>query len=132
MPRRKPGPGLPAGAEGPPSSPHVAARFRPGGRRARRGRTAFAPRPVASGSPFAFQQELPAKVPWRRRPLSLIEIEVQNETNQTQVGLRFAAVPRIGEGLRLRQPDGFWASYDIIDVWYQKAEFGEIWMPYIH
>jgi hypothetical protein len=62
----------------------------------------------------------------------LIEIEVQNETNQTQVGLRFAAVPRIGEGLRLRQPDGFWASYDVIDVWYQKAEFGDIWVPYIH
>ena len=33
---------------------------------------------------------------------------------------------------RLRQPDGFWASYDVIDVWYQKAEFGEIWVPYIH
>ncbi|MES2057566.1 MAG: hypothetical protein V4564_16645 [Pseudomonadota bacterium] len=62
----------------------------------------------------------------------MIEIEVQNETHQTQVGLRFAAVPRIGEGLRLRQPDGFWASYDIIDVWYQKAEFGDIWVPYIH
>jgi len=62
----------------------------------------------------------------------LIEIEVQNETDQTQIGLRFAAVPRIGEGLRLRQPDGFWASYDVIDVWYKKAEFGEIWVPYIH
>ena len=62
----------------------------------------------------------------------MIEVEVQNETHQTQIGLRFASVPRIGEGLRLRQPDGFWASYDVIDVWYQKAEFGEIWVPYIH
>ena len=26
-----------------------------------------------------------------------------------------------GEGLRLLEPDGFWASYDVIDVWYQKA-----------
>ncbi len=40
--------------------------------------------------------------------------------------------PEFGEGLRLREPDGFWASYDVIDVWYQKAEFGEIWVPYIH
>ncbi|MES1975924.1 MAG: hypothetical protein V4472_25985 [Pseudomonadota bacterium] len=62
----------------------------------------------------------------------MIEIEVQNETHQTQVALRFTAVPRIGEGLRLRQPDGFWASYDVIDVWYQKAEFGDVWVPYIH
>ena len=62
----------------------------------------------------------------------MIEIEVQNETHQTQIGLRFTSVPRIGEGLRLRQPDGFWASYDVIDVWYQKAEFGDVWVPYIH
>lgn len=62
----------------------------------------------------------------------MIEIEVQNETHQTQAGLRFAAVPRIGEGLRLREPDGFWASYDVVDVWYQKAEFGDIWVPFIH
>jgi hypothetical protein len=82
---------------------------------------------------FAFQQELAVKVNLAgRRQQSLIEIEVQNETHQTQVGLRFASVPRIGEGLRLRQPDGYWASYDVIDVWYQKAEFGEIWVPYIH
>lgn len=62
----------------------------------------------------------------------MIEIEVQNETHQTQERIRFAAVPRIGEGLRLREPDGIWASYDVLDVWYQKAEYGDIWMPYLH
>jgi hypothetical protein len=62
----------------------------------------------------------------------VIEIELQNETHQTQSRLRFAAVPRIGEGIRLREPDGMWASYDVIDVWYQKAEFGDVWMPYLH
>lgn len=62
----------------------------------------------------------------------MIEIEVQNETNQTQNRIRFAAVPRIGEGIRLRDPEGLWASYDVIDVWYQKAEFGDVWMPYLH
>ena len=62
----------------------------------------------------------------------MIEIEVQNETHQTQARIRFAAVPRIGEGLRLREPDGMWASYDVVDVWYQKAEFGDVWMPYLH
>lgn len=62
----------------------------------------------------------------------MIEVEVQNETRQTQERLRFAAVPRIGEGVRLREPDGLWASYDVLDVWYQKAEYGDIWMPYLH
>lgn len=62
----------------------------------------------------------------------VIEIEVQNETHQTQARVRFAAVPRIGEGLRLREPNGIWASYDVLDVWYQKAEFGDVWMPYLH
>jgi len=62
----------------------------------------------------------------------VIEIEVQNETHQNQARIRFAAVPRIGEGIRLREPDGMWASYDVIDVWYQKAEFGDVWMPYLH
>ena len=62
----------------------------------------------------------------------MIEIEVQNETNQSQERLRFSAVPRIGEGLRLRGPDGMWASYDVLDVWYQKADFGDVWMPYLH
>ncbi len=62
----------------------------------------------------------------------MIEIEVQNETHQTQHRMRFAAVPRIGEGIRLREPDGIWASYDVLDVWYQKAEFGDVWMPYLH
>lgn len=64
--------------------------------------------------------------------VQLIEVEVQNETRQTQERVRFAALPRIGEGIRLLEPDGFWASYDIIDLWYQKAEFGDIWVPYIH
>jgi hypothetical protein len=62
----------------------------------------------------------------------VIEIEVQNETHQTQTRIRFAAVPRIGEGIRLREPDGMWASYDVLDVWFQKAEFGDVWMPYLH
>jgi hypothetical protein len=62
----------------------------------------------------------------------LYEIEVQNETHQTQERLRFAALPRIGEGIRLREPNGFWASYDILDLWYQKAEYGDVWVPYIH
>lgn len=62
----------------------------------------------------------------------VIEVEVQNETHQSQLRMRFAAVPRIGEGVRLREPDGIWASYDVLDVWYQKAEFGDVWMPYLH
>jgi hypothetical protein len=62
----------------------------------------------------------------------LIEIEVQNETYQSQERLRFAAVPRIGEGIRLQAPDGFWASYDVVDLWYQKAEYGDVWVPYLH
>ena len=62
----------------------------------------------------------------------MIEIEVQNETHQSQHRLRFAAVPRIGEGLRLREKNGMWASYDVVDVWYQKADFGDVWMPYVH
>jgi hypothetical protein len=62
----------------------------------------------------------------------VIEIEVQNETHQTQQMLKFVGVPRIGEGLRLLEPDGDWASYDVLDVWYQKAEYGDVWTPYIH
>lgn len=62
----------------------------------------------------------------------MIEIELQNETNQSQERMRFAAVPRIGEGIRLQEPGGFWASYDVLDVWYQKAEFGDVWVPYLH
>jgi hypothetical protein len=62
----------------------------------------------------------------------LIEIEVQNETHQSQERLRFSAVPRIGEGIRLQGPDGFWASYDVVDLWYQKAEYGDVWVPYLH
>lgn len=62
----------------------------------------------------------------------MIEIEVQNETHQTQERLRFAAVPRIGEGIRLLEPTGFWVSYDVLDVWYQKAEYGDIWVPFLH
>jgi len=63
---------------------------------------------------------------------ALIEVEVQNETHQTQVRLKVVAVPRIGEGIRLQEPDGGWASYDVLDLWYQKAEFGDVWVPFIH
>jgi hypothetical protein len=66
----------------------------------------------------------------RRR--HVIEIEVQNETHQTVFRLKTVAVPRIGEGIRLEEPDGQWMSYDILDVWYQKAEYGEVWVPFIH
>ena len=62
----------------------------------------------------------------------MIEIEIQNESYQSQERLRFASVPRIGEGIRLQEPNGFWASYDVLDVWYQKADFGDVWMPYLH
>ena len=62
----------------------------------------------------------------------MIEVEIQNETHQTEHTIRFAAVPRIGEGIRLREPDGCWASYDILDLWYQKADYGDIWVPYLH
>ena len=62
----------------------------------------------------------------------LYEIEVQNESSQTQQTLRFMAVPRIGEGVRLLDFDGLWASYDVIDVWYQQSPIGEFWVPYIH
>lgn len=62
----------------------------------------------------------------------MIEVEVQNETSQSQEKLRFAAVPRIGEGIRLLDANGFWSSFDVVDVWYQKAEYGEIWTPYLH
>lgn len=62
----------------------------------------------------------------------MIEIEVQNETHQTQTRLKFTAVPRMGEGIRLQEPDGFWVSYDVIDLWYQKADYGDVWVPYIH
>jgi hypothetical protein len=62
----------------------------------------------------------------------VIEIEVQNETHQNEVHLKFLVVPRIGEGIRLLEPNGQWASYDVLDVWYQKAEFGDVWVPYMH
>ncbi|WP_234026429.1 hypothetical protein [Qipengyuania thermophila] len=62
----------------------------------------------------------------------MIEVEIQNETLQSQQRLRFAALPRIGEGLRLREANGFWASYDVLDLWYQKAEYGDVWVPYLH
>ena len=58
----------------------------------------------------------------------MIEIEVQNETHQNVHRIKAMAVPRIGEGIRLREPSGQWASYDILDVWYQQAEFGEVWV----
>ncbi|GMM92224.1 hypothetical protein [Qipengyuania sp. MTN3-11] len=62
----------------------------------------------------------------------MIEAEVQNETHQTTFTLKLVCVPRIGEGIRLMEPDGDWASYDVIDVWYQKAEYGDVWVPYLH
>ncbi len=62
----------------------------------------------------------------------MIEVEIQNETHQSEHRIRFAAVPRIGEGIRLLEPDGCWASYDVVDLWYQKADFGDIWIPYLH
>ena len=62
----------------------------------------------------------------------MIDIEIQNETHQTQTRVKFAAVPRMGEGIRLLEPDGCWASYDVLDLWYQKADYGDIWVPYIH
>jgi len=62
----------------------------------------------------------------------LIEVEVQNETYQTQEVLRFTSVPRIGEGIRLLDQQGFWASFDVVDVWYQKANYGDVWTPYMH
>ena len=62
----------------------------------------------------------------------MIEIEIQNETHQTQFRMKAVSVPRIGEGLRLKEPDGTWASYDVLDVWYQQADYGEVWVPYLH
>lgn len=62
----------------------------------------------------------------------MFEIEVQNETTQTQQTIRFVAVPRIGEGVRLQDVNGFWTSYDVLDVWYQRSAFGDVWVPYMH
>lgn len=62
----------------------------------------------------------------------MIEIEIQNESHQSQFRIKALAVPRIGEGLRLQEPDGAWASYDVLDVWYQQADFGAVWVPYLH
>lgn len=62
----------------------------------------------------------------------MIEVEVQNESHQSQQRMRFSAVPRIGEGIRLLEPNGFWVSYDVVDVWYQKAPYGDVWEPFIH
>ncbi len=62
----------------------------------------------------------------------MIDIEIQNETQQTELRIKALAVPRIGEGIRLKEPDGAWASYDVLDVWYQKADYGDVWVPYLH
>ena len=62
----------------------------------------------------------------------MIDIEVQNETHQTVFTIKAVTVPRIGEGIRLQEPGGNWASYDVLDVWYQKAEYGDVWLPYVH
>lgn len=62
----------------------------------------------------------------------MIEVEIQNETHQSVFRLKTIVVPRIGEGLRLQEADGRWACYDVLDVWYQKAEYGDVWVPYLH
>lgn len=62
----------------------------------------------------------------------MIEIEVQNETYQSESKVKFLVVPRIGEGIRLLEPSGQWASFDVLDVWYEKASYGEVWVPFIH
>ncbi len=62
----------------------------------------------------------------------MVEVEVQNETYQTQEIINFAVVPRIGEGIRLLDQNGFWASFDVVDVWYQKAKESDVWLPYVH
>ncbi len=62
----------------------------------------------------------------------VIEIEIQNETHQSELRLKVMSVPRIGEGIRLKEPDSSWASYDVLDVWYQMADYGEVWVPYLH
>ncbi|MBX7497155.1 hypothetical protein K3172_14950 [Qipengyuania sp. 6B39] len=62
----------------------------------------------------------------------MIDIEIQNETHQTVFTIKAVTVPRIGEGIRLKEPNGQWASYDVLDVWYQQAEIGAFWVPYIH
>ena len=62
----------------------------------------------------------------------MIEVEVQNESDQTQRKLAFVTVPRIGEGVRLGDEQGYKASYDVLDVWYQEAAFGGVWTPYTH
>ena len=62
----------------------------------------------------------------------VIDVEIQNESTQTHEKVKFAVVPRIGEGVRLQDQNGFWASYDILDLWYQKAEYGDVWVPYLH
>jgi hypothetical protein len=63
---------------------------------------------------------------------TMIDVEIQNETSQSHERLKFSVVPRIGEGVRLQDKNGFWSSYDILDLWYQKAEYGDVWVPYLH
>jgi hypothetical protein len=41
-------------------------------------------------------------------------------------------VPRIGEGVQLLTPEGRWISHDVIDVWYQRAAYGDVWIPLLH
>lgn len=91
-------------------------------------------RPAAPGKGprWEFGNDLRLRLRSSNGVRELIEIEIQNETHQTQERIRFAAVPRIGEGIRLRAPDGCWASYDVLDLWYQKAEYGDVWVPYLH
>ena len=62
----------------------------------------------------------------------MFEVEVQNETCQTQSTMKFVVLPRIGEGVQLLGNEGFWASNDVVDVWYQRAQYGDVWVPYLH
>lgn len=85
------------------------------------------------GPHFHFINHFPLSLFLRARDAGqVIEIEIQNETHQSHERIKMAVMPRIGEGLRLREPNGFWASYDILDLWYQKADYGDIWVPYLH
>ena len=62
----------------------------------------------------------------------MIAVQVQNETYQAEETLQFVVVPRIGEGVHLLDEEGKWASFDVVDVWYQKAPWGDVWVPYLH
>ncbi len=55
-----------------------------------------------AGARWGFGKDLSLRLGLRVKGANqVIEVEVQNETNQNQERIRFAAVPRIGEGVRL-------------------------------